>query len=85
MTVYDDQHFQSTCPGQLKWISDTKLVGVATNPDPRRLGIVYCSNRPSVVFELSLEDERYFASIKSVFLYLVLFIDKYKVNLDRAL
>jgi len=43
-------------PGLVKWMGDG-LVGVAYRTEPRRLGKVYCSNRPSVLFHLSLDGQ----------------------------
>jgi hypothetical protein len=43
--------------GQLIWSSDDVLVGVAVSNEPRRLGLIYCTNRPSVVFQLSVSEE----------------------------
>ena len=43
-------------PGLVKWVG-SGLVGVAYRTEPRRLGKIYCSNRPSVLFHLSLEGQ----------------------------
>jgi acylaminoacyl-peptidase len=43
-------------PGQLAWTPDgNALLGVAWENDPRRLGLVYCTNRLSHIFLLSLD------------------------------
>lgn len=43
-------------PAQVLWTPDGKgIVGVAWKNEPRRLGLVYCTNRESVVFHLSLD------------------------------
>jgi len=43
-------------PGLVKWW-EGGVVGVAYRTSPRRLGKVYCSNRPSVLFHLSMSGE----------------------------
>lgn len=44
-------------PGQVIWTPDGKgIVGVGWKNEPRRLGLVYCTNRESVIFHLSLEN-----------------------------
>ncbi|KAK3929233.1 Acylamino-acid-releasing enzyme [Frankliniella fusca] len=44
-------------PGQVVWTPDGKgIVGVAWKNEPRRLGLVYCTNRESVIFFVSLEN-----------------------------
>jgi len=43
-------------PGLVKWWAGG-VVGVAYRTTPRRLGKVYCSNRPSIVFHLTLSGE----------------------------
>ena len=40
--------------GQLEWISDDILAGIAVKSTPYRLGLIYCSNRPSGLFQLNL-------------------------------
>ena len=49
------------CPGLLVWDDNGKsLYGIATFTQPRRLGLIYCSNRKSNVFKLCLEGGKYF-------------------------
>jgi len=43
-------------PGLVKWWAGG-VVGVAYRTTPRRLGKVYCSNRPSILFHLTLSGE----------------------------
>lgn len=43
-------------PGQLTWTKDGKaLVGVAWENLPRRLGLIYCTNRPGHIFHLTID------------------------------
>ena len=43
-------------PGQVIWTPDGKgAVGVAWENDPRRLGLVYCTNRRSCVFHITAD------------------------------
>ena len=42
-------------PGQVAFAGDGALVGIATETAPRRLGIVYCSNRKGALFRLDAE------------------------------
>jgi len=46
-------------PGQMTWCSNDQVVGVAWFHHPRRLGLIYCSNRPSKLFKLSLSTGQY--------------------------
>ncbi|KAJ1522012.1 hypothetical protein ONE63_002334 [Megalurothrips usitatus] len=47
-------------PGQVIWTADGKgIVGVAWKNEPRRLGLVYCTNRESVIFHLSLDSGKF--------------------------
>ncbi|XP_060802814.1 acylamino-acid-releasing enzyme isoform X2 [Amyelois transitella] len=47
---------QSWCPGQVRFTPDGKsLVGVAWETEPRRLGLIFCTNRPSVIFKITLD------------------------------
>jgi acylaminoacyl-peptidase len=47
---------ENLSPGQLTWTQDSKaLVGVAWENNPRRLGLIYCTNRPGHIFQLSLD------------------------------
>ena len=49
------------CPGLLVWDHDgNSLYGMATFTQPRRLGLIYCSNRKSCIFKLCLGSKRYF-------------------------
>jgi hypothetical protein len=41
-------------PGQVIWTPDGKgIVGIAWESEPRRLGLVYCTNRQSCVFHVT--------------------------------
>lgn len=41
------------CPSQIKWSPDgSYVVGVALRTAPRKLGLIYCTNRPSAIFTL---------------------------------
>ncbi|XP_059481713.1 acylamino-acid-releasing enzyme-like isoform X2 [Neocloeon triangulifer] len=43
-------------PGQLCWRLDGKSIfGVAWKSEPRRLGLIYCTNRAGFIFELGLD------------------------------
>ena len=42
------------CPGQLEWITDDILSGIVVDSKPYRLGLIYCTNRPSGIFKLDL-------------------------------
>ncbi|CAB3253916.1 unnamed protein product [Arctia plantaginis] len=47
---------ESWCPGQVRFSPDgSDVVGVAWETEPRRLGLIFCTNRPSWIFSLSLE------------------------------
>nr|CAH0112866.1 unnamed protein product [Daphnia galeata] len=46
-------------PGQLVWCSNSQLAGVAWFHQPRRLGIIYCSNRPSQIFKVDIFSGKY--------------------------
>lgn len=43
------------CPGSAVWSPEGHIVGVCVQSTPRRLGLVYCSNRPSFIFQLTLD------------------------------
>ncbi|KAL0840917.1 hypothetical protein ABMA28_014715 [Loxostege sticticalis] len=46
----------SWCPGQVRFAPDGQsVVGVAWETEPRRLGLIFCTNRPSFIFSLSLD------------------------------
>ena len=45
-----------TALGQLVWVGDNRLAGISIRNFRRRLGIVYCTNRPSVVFFLNVAE-----------------------------
>ncbi|XP_034230379.1 acylamino-acid-releasing enzyme-like isoform X2 [Thrips palmi] len=46
----------SYSPAQVLWTPDGNgIVGVAFKNEPRRLGLVYCTNRESIIFHLSLD------------------------------
>lgn len=40
-------------PGQVTWAPDGGIVGVGWKHTPRRLGLIYCTNRKSCVFHLT--------------------------------
>ncbi|KDR18399.1 acylamino-acid-releasing enzyme-like isoform X2 [Zootermopsis nevadensis] len=43
-------------PGQVTWTPDGKgIVGVAWENEPRRLGLIYCTNRQSYIFHLTAD------------------------------
>lgn len=45
-------------PGQVIWTPDGKgIVGVAWKNEPPRLGLIYCTNRPSYIFHLTADGE----------------------------
>lgn len=45
-------------PGQVIWTPDGKgIVGVAWENEPPRLGLIYCTNRPSYIFHLTADGE----------------------------
>ncbi|XP_075973190.1 acylamino-acid-releasing enzyme-like isoform X1 [Anticarsia gemmatalis] len=47
---------ESWCPGQVRFNPEgTGVVGVAWATEPRRLGLIFCTNRPSYIFSLSLD------------------------------
>ncbi|XP_047995614.1 acylamino-acid-releasing enzyme-like isoform X2 [Leguminivora glycinivorella] len=47
---------ESCCPGQVRFAPDGKsVVGVAWETEPRRLGLIFCTNRPSFIFDLTLD------------------------------
>ncbi|XP_028027896.1 acylamino-acid-releasing enzyme-like isoform X1 [Bombyx mandarina] len=47
------------CPGQVRFTLDGKsVIGIAWSTEPRRLGLIFCTNRPGHVFTLSLEDDK---------------------------
>jgi acylaminoacyl-peptidase len=43
-------------PGQLSFVNENCLVGNAVYKEPRKLGIIYCSNRKSIIFKLDLQN-----------------------------
>lgn len=44
---------EDVCPGQVIYAPDgSYLIGVAYNIEPRKLGLIYCTNRPSTIFRL---------------------------------
>ncbi|CAG9786385.1 unnamed protein product, partial [Diatraea saccharalis] len=46
----------SWCPGQVRFSPDGQsVVGVAWQTEPRRLGLMFCTNRPSCIFTLTLD------------------------------
>ena len=44
---------------QLEWISDHTLVGIGLISTPYRLGAIYCSNRPTGIFQLDFESKAF--------------------------
>ena len=41
-------------PGQVVWTPDGKgVIGVAWETEPRRLGLIYCTNRRGCIFHLT--------------------------------
>ncbi|XP_052759422.1 acylamino-acid-releasing enzyme-like isoform X2 [Galleria mellonella] len=47
---------ESWCPGQVSFTPDGKsVVGVAWETEPRRLGLMFCTNRPGYIFSLTLD------------------------------
>ncbi|XP_061713549.1 acylamino-acid-releasing enzyme-like isoform X2 [Cydia pomonella] len=49
---------ESCCPGQVRFAPDGKsVVGVAWETEPRRLGLIFCTNRPSFIFDLTLDGQ----------------------------
>lgn len=50
---------EDICVGQVKYSPDgTHVIGVAYDLEPRKLGLIYCSNRKSSIFKLDF-DENY--------------------------
>ncbi|KAJ2939170.1 hypothetical protein O0L34_g8482 [Tuta absoluta] len=46
----------SWCPGQARFSPDgASVVGVAWETEPNRLGLIFCTNRPSYIFQLTLD------------------------------
>lgn len=44
------------CPAQVIWGSDnTHIFGIALKTNPRKLGLIYCTNRLSTIFSLDLQ------------------------------
>ena len=51
----------SVCPGLPVWDDNGESIyGIATETEPRRLGLIYCSNRKSYVFKLCLNGSKFF-------------------------
>ncbi|CAH2980507.1 unnamed protein product [Chilo suppressalis] len=47
---------EAWCPGQVRFSADGQsVVGVAWDTEPRRLGLMFCTNRPSYIFNLTLD------------------------------
>lgn len=47
-------------PAQVIWTPDGRgIVGVAWKNEPRRLGLVHCTNRESVIFHLSFSTNEF--------------------------
>ncbi len=53
-SIPDDKSF-----GELQWIGNDDLVGIAVHNAPYRLGLIYCSNRPMDLFKLDLKSGEY--------------------------
>lgn len=44
---------EDLCPGQVIWSPDgASIVGVALQTQPRKLGLIYCTNRYGAIFQL---------------------------------
>ena len=43
----------------MEWISDHILVGIGLESTPYRLGAIYCSNRPTGIFQLDFESKAF--------------------------
>ncbi|TRY64188.1 hypothetical protein TCAL_10786 [Tigriopus californicus] len=56
--LWDESLPSDWCPGQLQFYKDA-LIGMAVKVEPFRLGLVYCSNRPRVIFKLDLNSGGY--------------------------
>ncbi|XP_026332967.1 acylamino-acid-releasing enzyme-like [Hyposmocoma kahamanoa] len=56
-TVLDSDVLPDTCcPGQVRFSPNGACVcGVAWHTEPRRLGLIFCTNRPSFIFEVALD------------------------------
>ena len=51
---------ESWCPGQVMWSPDgMSIIGVAWETEPRRLGLIFCTNRPSFIFSTSTNDKKF--------------------------
>ncbi|XP_022834556.1 acylamino-acid-releasing enzyme-like [Spodoptera litura] len=47
---------EGMCPGQVRFSPDGgSVVGVVWESEPRRLGLIFCTNRPSYIFECTLD------------------------------
>lgn len=68
---------ENMCPGQVLWSPDgTRIAGITWDTSPRKLGIVYCTNRASKIFTLDLAGEyRMFSNLytNDVFIYFIFF------------
>ena len=47
------------CPGQLEWINDDLICGVIVDDIPYKLGLIYCSNRPSGLFKIDVSEKSF--------------------------
>lgn len=57
LTVMDNIP-ENVSPGQVIWAPDGNgIVGVGWNNEPRRLGLMFCSNRPGCIFHLTNDNE----------------------------
>ena len=57
--VFQDSVPDKYCPGQLEWINDDLLCGVLVENVPYKLGLIYCSNRPSGLFQLQVSQGQF--------------------------
>lgn len=46
-------------PGQILFHGENSIIGTAVSVNPRPLGVIYCTNRPKVVFKLCLKTKEY--------------------------
>lgn len=57
---------ENVCVAKTKYSLDgSYIIGVAYFTDPRKLGIIYCTNRPSTIFQLDFEGNYYQLDLKS--------------------
>lgn len=47
---------EGVCAGQVMWAPDAShVIGVALKGEPRKLGLIYCTNRNGALFQLDFE------------------------------